>query len=85
MKLLVYIQQDQGNINSGSLESLKGAQEIAEKSGGTVSALTFSSDTGDKLTDYDLSEILVIDNPQLENYASQFALGTRRRKWRVFK
>ena len=68
MKLLVYIQQDQGNINSGSLESLKGAQEIAEKSGGTVSALTFSSGAGNKLTGYDLSEILVIDNPQLETY-----------------
>ena len=68
MKLLVYIQQDQGNINSGSLESLKGAQEIAEKSNGTVSALTFSSKAGEKLTGYNLSEVLVIDNPQLETY-----------------
>ena len=67
MKILVYIQQ-QGNISPISLEALKGAQEIAEKSGGTVSALTFSSDVGDKLTGYDLSEILVIDNPQLETY-----------------
>ena len=68
MKLLVYIQQDQGNISSGSLESLKGAQEIAEKSNGTVSALTFSSKAGEKLTGYNLSEVLVIDNPQLETY-----------------
>ena len=68
MKLLVYIQQDQGNVSSRSLESLKGAQEIAEESGGTVSALTFSSIAGEKLTGYDLSEVLVIDNPQLEIY-----------------
>ena len=68
MKLLVYIQQDQGNISSGSLESLKGAQEIAEKSNGTVSALTFSLKAGEKLTGYNLSEVLVIDNPQLATY-----------------
>ena len=68
MKLLVYIQQDQGNISSGSLESLKGAQEIAEKSGCTVSALTFSSNAGEKLTGYNLSEVLVIDNPHLAIY-----------------
>ena len=68
MKLLVYIQQDQGNISSRSLESLKGAQDIAKESGGTVSALTFSSIAGEKLTGYDLSEVLVIDNPQLEIY-----------------
>jgi len=68
MKLLVYIQQDQGNISSGSLESLKGAQEIAEKSNGTVSALTFSSKAGEQLTGYNLNEVLVTDNPQLETY-----------------
>ena len=72
MKLLVYIQQDQGNISSGSLESLKGAQEIAEKSNGTVSALTFSLKAGEKLTDYNLNEVLVIDNPQLETYNPLF-------------
>ena len=68
MKLCVFIQHEEGKINSVSLEALQGAQEITGKSGGTVSAVTFSSNIGNKLTEYDLSEILVIDNPQLENY-----------------
>ena len=68
MKLFVFIQHEEGKINSVSLEALQGAQEIAEKSGGNVSAVTFSSIIGDELTRYDLNEILVIENPQLENY-----------------
>ena len=68
MKLFVFIQHEEGKINSVSREALQGAQEIAEKSGGNVSAITFSSSAGEKLTGYDLSEILVIENPQLTNY-----------------
>ena len=68
MKLFVFIQHEEEKINSVSLEALQGAQEIAEKSGGNVSAVTFSASAGEKLTGYDLSEILVIENPQLENY-----------------
>ena len=68
MKLFVFIQHEEGKIHSVSLEALQGAQEIAEKSGGNVSAITFSSSIGDELTRYDLNEILVIENPQLENY-----------------
>ena len=68
MKLFVFIQHEEGKINSVSLEALQGAQEIIKKSGGNVSAVTFSSSIGDQLTGYDLNEILVIENPQLENY-----------------
>ncbi len=68
MKLFVFIQHEEEKINPVSLEALRGAQEIAEKLGGTVSAVTFSSSAGAKLTGYDLSEILVIENPQLDNY-----------------
>ena len=68
MKLFVFIQHEEDKINPVSLEALRGAQEIAKKSGGTVCAVTFSASAGAKLTRYDLSEILVIENPQLENY-----------------
>ena len=68
MKLFVFIQHEKEKINPVSQEALRGAQEIAEKSGGTVCAVTFSSSVGAKLTGYDLGEILVIENPQLENY-----------------
>ena len=65
MKLFVFIQHENDQINSVSLEALKGAQEIADKSDGTVTAVTFSSIAGDELTKYDLSEILVIED---QNY-----------------
>ena len=61
MKLFVFIQHEEEKINSVSLEALQGAQEIAEKSSGTVSAITFSSSIGDQLTGYELNEILVIE------------------------
>ena len=68
MKLFVFIQHEEDKINPVSLEALKGAQEIAEKTDGTVSAITFSSTTGEKLKGYDLNEILVIENQNLETY-----------------
>ena len=68
MKLFVFIQHDKDKINSVSLEALKGAQEIAGKSEGTVSAITFSAKAGKKLTGYDLNEILVIEDQKLESY-----------------
>ena len=68
MKLFVFIQHEEEKINSVSLEALQAAQEITAKSGGTVSAVTYSPGIGNQLTGYDLNEILVIDNPQLENY-----------------
>ena len=68
MKLFVFIQHEEEKINPVSLEALRGAQEIVEKSGGTVSAVTFSAIAGAKLAGYDLGEILVIENPKLENY-----------------
>ena len=68
MKILVFIQHEEGKVNSVSLEALQGAQAIAKNSGGAVSAVTYSPGIGNQLTGYDLSEILVIDNPQLENY-----------------
>jgi len=68
MKLFVFIQNEKGKINPISLEALQGAQEIAAKLDGSVSAVTFSSNAGTNLTGYDLGEILVIENPQLETY-----------------
>ena len=68
MKILVYIQQDQGNISSISLEALKGAQEIATQTSGTVTAVTFNSLASKELTAYDLAEILLIEDEALNIY-----------------
>ena len=69
MKLFVFIQHEEEKINPVSLEALRGAQEIADNSGGTVCAVTFSSSAAGKLTGYDLNEILVIEDPKLAVYS----------------
>ena len=68
MKLVVFIQNENDKINSVSLEALRGAQDIAEKSGGAVSAITFNASIGKKLIDYDLNEIFVIEDEYLKTY-----------------
>ena len=75
MKIFVYIQQEQGKINAISLEAMQGAQKIAEKTNGSVSAITFNRLTVDSLTQYNISEILCIDDPKLENYNPLYYLS----------
>jgi len=74
MKILVYIQQDEGKINSVSLEALKGAQDIAAQSNGTVSALSFNSDVCSQLSGYDVAEILVLEDEKLNTFNPLFFL-----------
>ena len=72
MNIFVYIQQDKGEINSVSLEALQGAQEIAKKCNGSVTAITFNANTSNTLASYDLNEIVLIEDPQLEEYNPLF-------------
>ena len=72
MKIFVYIQQDEGQINSVSLEALQGAQEIAQKCNGSVTAITFNAAISNTLANYDLNEIILIENHQLEEYNPLF-------------
>jgi electron transfer flavoprotein alpha subunit len=65
MKILVYIQQDEGKINSVSLEALKGAQEIAAQTEATISALSFNSDITSQLAGYNVSEVLLAKDEKL--------------------
>jgi len=67
MKILVYIQQDEGKINSVSLEALKGSQKIAAQTGATVSALSFNSDITSQLAGYDLAEVLLTEDDKLKH------------------
>ena len=74
MKILVYIQQDEGKINSVSLEALKGSQEIAAQTGGTVSALSFNSDITSQLAGYNVSEVLLAEDEKLNTFNPLFYL-----------
>ena len=74
MKILVYIQQDEGKINSVSLEALKGAQDIAAQTNGTVSALSFNADVCSQLAGYDVAEVLVVEDDNLNTFNPLFYL-----------
>ena len=72
MKILVYIQQENGKINPISTEALVGAQKIIEKIGGSVSAVTFNSEAGNHLTSYNLQDIILIEDDQLNEFNPLF-------------
>jgi len=70
MKILTFIQQTDGKINNNSLEALKGSQEIAQENGGTVTAITFNNKPSiEELSDYDVSEIILVNNAELDSYS----------------
>jgi len=72
MKIIVYIQQENGKINPISLESLSGAQKIIAKVGGSISAVTFNNSTAKQLTNYNINDIILIENEQLNQFNPLF-------------
>ena len=74
MKLITYIQHDGDTINPVSLEALQGSQEIKNKTGGSVKAVTFNPKINHLLENYDLDEIISFNNDSLINYNPLFFL-----------
>jgi electron transfer flavoprotein alpha subunit len=69
MKILVYIQRDGDSIGRNSLEALAGAQKFAAESGGDITAVCFDSGLTDKLTDYNISEVVTVSDDRLNTYS----------------
>jgi electron transfer flavoprotein alpha subunit len=67
MKIYTFLQQNDGKPNRNSLEALAAAQQLAEQTGGSVSAIVFGTDI-ETFTKYDLAEIIQVQNNQLENF-----------------
>ena len=68
MKLITYIQHDDNKINPVSLEALQGAQEIANETNGSVIAVTFNPNVNELLINYDIDEIITLENEKLMTY-----------------
>ena len=68
MKILVFIQQENGQINRISQETLVGAQKLTEDTSGELTALAFGTLPG-ILTGAKLDRVLVVDNPELSKYS----------------
>ena len=69
MKILVYIQRDGDSIIRNSLEALAGAQKFAAESGGEIIAVCFDQGLTNKLTDYNISEVVNVSNNILKTYS----------------
>ena len=67
MKLYVFIQQDNGEVNRNSLESLCCAQKIAKDVNGSVTAIIFG-DIPDGIKEYNLTKVLSVSNDHLSDF-----------------
>ena len=64
MNILVFIQTNDNEISKMSLEALACSQSLGYK----VSAITFNNETAKKLSNYELKEVILIENENLNQY-----------------
>lgn len=68
MKILCFIQSEDNITNGVSKEALSLSQELSEKTGGSLSLLTFSKSSAEELTQYSSDEVILINNSELSDY-----------------
>ncbi|MBT7377856.1 MAG: electron transfer flavoprotein subunit alpha/FixB family protein [Candidatus Marinimicrobia bacterium] len=69
MKILVYIQRDGDSIGRNSIEALAGAQKFAAELSGEVMAVCLDSSLTEKLTGYNISEVITVSHDGLNTYS----------------
>jgi len=75
MKILNFIEDNNDKINSNSLESIKAAQDIKSNYNGEIICVTFNSNVAQELKQYDVNEILLIENDNLTDYSPLFFIS----------
>ena len=68
MKIITFIQSENGKINSVSLEALQASQTIAKLNNGSVSAVIFEENIPEILKNYELDEILQLTDTNLYSF-----------------
>ncbi|MBC8479060.1 MAG: electron transfer flavoprotein subunit alpha/FixB family protein [FCB group bacterium] len=71
MKILSFIQQENGKSNRLSIEALTGAQKIAADTGETVTLVVFGEQPAE-LSGFAASEIIFAGNPELKSFSPLF-------------
>ena len=69
MKILIYIQSAENKINPISLEALAAAQELKKQRNAEIYVVTFSDKISNDLAQYDINEIIYVDNDNLKEYS----------------
>src|ERR1700722_3502302 len=71
MKILLITEQPEGKWNKVSFETLAAAQQIAQQTKGTLSAVVIGKGVGslaDELASYQLDEVLLVEHDLLAQY-----------------
>ncbi len=79
MNVLVYIQNNEGDISRNSLEALALAQKLTAQTNGSVSAVSFDENLCSQLTSYQLNNIFHMNSPQLTDYDSMYFVSALER------
>ncbi len=73
MKILVFIQFEDGKINSTSLEAIVAAQSLSSSE--NIKAVTFSEEAANHLKAFDLNGIILCTDSKLDSYNPLFYLA----------
>ena len=68
MKIIVFIQSTDGNINGNSLEALCAAQKFSKSSEAEIKLISFDEKAVNELKQYETNEIIYINNAELQSY-----------------
>ena len=68
MSILVFIQQENGNINRLSKEAISGAQQLGEELKLPVNACVFNETAASRLLEYELNKVILVKNEELNEY-----------------
>lgn len=74
MKILAFIEQRNGELKKNAFEVATAARNLAAGSGGSVTALLVGSNVASlasQLGDYGISDVVVVEDSRLEQYASR--------------
>lgn len=73
MKILVFLQFEDGKINSTSLEAIVAAQITTNEK--NIKVVTFSEEAANQLKSYNLNQIILCNDPELYSYNPLFYLS----------
>ncbi|MDT0645458.1 electron transfer flavoprotein subunit alpha/FixB family protein [Zunongwangia sp. F260] len=71
MSVLVYIESEEGKLKKASFEVASYAKEVADKTGTSVTAVTFNAQDTSELGKYGVDKVLAISNDKLSKFNAE--------------
>ena len=71
MSILIYTETEEGKLKKVAFEVASYAKEIADKTGGTVTAVAVNADDAFELSNYGVNKVLNVKNDKLKNFNAE--------------